>query len=472
MRGAARETKALLAAACILVTSLWLLAFGAVDAASPVTGGLVDAATGQTTYTVGPGVTELLVKLVGGAGGSSVDDFSGFTYSTPGGAAGTVAGVLAVTPGEVLYLEVGANGANSSGTASVGAGGAGGATFVPSTGYSGITVSGGAGGGGATTIQTCPTATCNPALFGTSSDPRLVVAGGGGGAGDLNSGDGGSGGSGGHPAYPGVGGGAAVGSPAGGAGGGGTSTTGGHGGAGGPGFNGTDDGSPGTAGSATAGGAGGAGASVGGAGGGGGGGGYFAGGGGGGAGNANGGPGGLGYGGGGGGGESYAGTAMSDVSFGREASATPEISISYPSVTALSAMPAGHVIAGSKVALSATVSSVDGGTPTGTVAISDGAGASCTAMLAGGHGSCALTLPTAGDVQFTGVYSGDQNYAGSTGQLAYTVSASTPASPPPVPVPDTGALQGAGGLPALALIFLGCALGLTGVSMRGRRRAA
>jgi hypothetical protein len=445
--------------AALGVVALAVLLAAPAAAAGPATGGLRDTTPGETAYTVGPGVTQLLVTLVGGTGGSTTDSFLGSVYTTPGGSAGTVSGLLSVSPGETLYLEVGANGASGSGSAAIGGGGAGGGTTVP-YGF-GYTAPGGGGGGGATDIQLCAAASCNPALFGTAADPRLAVAGGGGGAGDLNTDLGGFGGAGGEPAYPGSAGLSEVGTPfMGGPGSGGTATVGGQGGAAGQGFGGTDNGSPGSAGAAPTGGVGGAGSSAGGAGGGGGGGGYFAGGGGGGGGFGNGGPGGLGTGGGGGGGESYAGTALTQVTFGRLANSTPAITIQYPSTTTLSAQPASGQT-GSQATLSAVVGSVDGGSPTGSVTVTEGGSPFCTITLAQGRGSCSASLSGAGPIQFLAGYSGDPTYAASQGQLAYTVSAK-------IPVPAAGA--GVPLLPALPLMVLGMALGAGGSVSRRRVR--
>jgi hypothetical protein len=450
------------AAACGLaapgILALAVLLATPAAAAGPATGGLRDTTPGETAYMVGPGVTQLLVTLVGGTGGSTSDNFAGSVYTTPGGSAGTVSGLLSVSPGETLYLEVGANGASGSGSAAIGGGGVGGFTSNPDyPTYS--AVSGGGGGGGATDIQLCAAASCTPALFGTAADPRLVVAGGGGGAGDFNAGLSGFGGAGGEPATSGDPGLSEVG-VTGRAGGAGTATTGGQGGLAGAGYGGSDNGSPGSAGTATTGGEGGGGSPAGGAGGGGGGGGYFAGGGGGGGGYGNGGPGGIGPGGGGGGGESYAGPALSQVTFGRVANSTPSITIQYPSTTTLSAQPASGP-GGSQVTLSAVVGSVDGGSPTGSVSVTEGGSPFCTITLAQGHGSCSASLPGAGSIQFLASYSGDPTYAASQGQLAYTVSAK-------IPVPAAGA--GFPLLPAVPLVVLGLALGAGGSASRRRLR--
>ncbi len=50
-----------------------------------------------------------------------------------------------------------------------------------------------------------------------------------------------------------------------------------------------------------------------------------------------------------------------------------------------------------------------GGTPTGTVTVSDGAGTSCSGSVAAG--SCTLTFPTAGTRTLTASYGGDANFA-------------------------------------------------------------
>lgn len=447
----------MLAASAALGAALWMS--GTAVAATPATGGLHDTTVGESEYVVAPGVTELRVTLVAGTGGSSQDSVSGSSTSTPGGAAGTVQGLLSVHPGEVLYLEVGANGASASGASAVGGGGAGGATYAGSSGYA---VSGGGGGGGATSIQTCSTATCNSSSFGTTSDPRLVLAGGGGGAGDLNADTGGFGGRGGNPAYPGSFGLSGIGyTTLGGPGSGGTATVGGQGGVAGSGLGGVDDGSPGSSGGSVAGGSGGSGSTAGGAGGGGGGGGYYAGGGGGGGGLGNGGLAGLGAGGGGGGGESYAGPSLTSASFGTLAGSSPSITISYPTTTTLSIVPSGSGAAGATVMVTAQVASVDGGRPTGTVAISLSRGVGCTAALVQGVGSCQLTLPAAGALTATGTYSGDTTYTSSEGQLTYAVTAA-------VPVPATG--SGPTTAVGFASLGLGVLLALAGGEMRRRRR--
>lgn len=68
-----------------------------------------------------------------------------------------------------------------------------------------------------------------------------------------------------------------------------------------------------------------------------------------------------------------------------------------------------------------TSNSSGGGTPTGTIGLSDVSGASCSATLAGGAGTCTLTLPViqngkavVGNRVLTASYSGDANFASKT----------------------------------------------------------
>lgn len=113
---------------------------------------------GEQTFTVPAGVTTLHAVAVGGrgaAGGSG----------GPGGYGALVSADLSVTPGQVLYLEVGGNGVGIAG--GFNGGGAGGDGAYED----------GGGGGGASDIRLAPRAA------GTSLTLRLLVAGGGGGGG-------------------------------------------------------------------------------------------------------------------------------------------------------------------------------------------------------------------------------------------------------------------------------------------------
>ncbi|MFZ2226667.1 MAG: LamG-like jellyroll fold domain-containing protein, partial [Candidatus Moraniibacteriota bacterium] len=64
------------------------------------------------TYTVPAGVTSIKVKMWGGGGGGG--NLGGWAYGFPGGGAGYTTGTMAVTPGQVLTVMVGAGGTNGS----------------------------------------------------------------------------------------------------------------------------------------------------------------------------------------------------------------------------------------------------------------------------------------------------------------------------------------------------------------------
>ncbi|QIG42419.1 hypothetical protein G5V58_06215 [Nocardioides anomalus] len=174
----------------------------------------------EQQWVVPAGVTAVQVVATGAAGGG------------PGGGLGaTAAATVPVTPGAVLYVEVG-----GAGTSVAGGFNGGGSSSAPSGGQRG------AGGGGASDVRTVPR------LQGGASLPsRLVVAAGGGGAGGGSAFNGGAGGAGnvdgggaGASGAPGIngavpGGGASqvTGGPGGGSGGSGQLGTGGAGGPGG-----------------------------------------------------------------------------------------------------------------------------------------------------------------------------------------------------------------------------------------------
>jgi Glycine rich protein len=129
---------------------------------------------GESTFTVPAGVTTITVDATGGQGGGG--------YTTPGGCEGgagaSVTGTLAVTAGEVLYVEVGgAGGDDWHGTSYDGGVNGGGAGGGDGAGY------GGGGGGGATDVRTL-----SAAAGLTPTDSRLLVAGGGGGGGEFTPG--------------------------------------------------------------------------------------------------------------------------------------------------------------------------------------------------------------------------------------------------------------------------------------------
>jgi len=127
---------------------------------------------GEQTFLVPSGVNSLQVRLVGGEGGEG---------GAVGGVAAEVIGGFAVTPGQVLYVEVGGNGQDG------GEGGAGGFNG----GAAGA--AGAGGGGGASDIRLLPRSA------GLGSDTRLAIAAGGGGGAGVGENPGGIGGNAGAP---------------------------------------------------------------------------------------------------------------------------------------------------------------------------------------------------------------------------------------------------------------------------------
>ena len=127
---------------------------------------------GEHAFTVPAGVTMLHVVAVGGRGFG------------PNGFGAQASGDVAVTPGQVLYAEVGGNGGApngiSGGAGGANGGGAGGLTFNGGTPLG----EAGGGGGGASDLRGCPLSesTCD------SLASRVLVAGGGGGFGGATSG--------------------------------------------------------------------------------------------------------------------------------------------------------------------------------------------------------------------------------------------------------------------------------------------
>jgi hypothetical protein len=149
-----------LTCATVVLTSLGLLAVAApvASATDPGTQTIITA-QGESTYTVPGNISGLSVEIIGTPG--SEDD------GLPGGAAADVTATIPVTGGETLYVEIGA--------------GAGSGVFAGA-------------GGGASDIQTCSVSNCAD-TGDPSTDPRLLVAGGGGGAGEAVADPGGTGGS-------------------------------------------------------------------------------------------------------------------------------------------------------------------------------------------------------------------------------------------------------------------------------------
>jgi Glycine rich protein len=156
-----RPPSAVVASLSILCALAGILAFGAASAAA--TTDTFQYTGGEQTFEVPSGVHDLRVRLVGGAGGT-------------GGSGAEVVSSIKVTPGQILYVEVGGNGkpAGEGSGGGFNGGGAGG--------------SGAGGGGGASDVRTLPRSE------GLAVDSRLIVAAGGGGGAGAGEEAGGAGG--------------------------------------------------------------------------------------------------------------------------------------------------------------------------------------------------------------------------------------------------------------------------------------
>jgi hypothetical protein len=213
-RTAVLATIAPIAAACALAPAAYA------GAPAPTTFGYTAA---EQSYTVPAGVKSVRVSAIGAPGGAGAPGPT--RPGVVGGLGAQVTGDLAVTPGEVLYVEVG--GAGSDGSASGGGlggwngGGLGGRSFGGDGSFGG-------GGGGASDVRFCSINATDCLVVQSSEASRLLVAGGGGGAGanQVNDDPGGAGGDAGVAGAPGQ-------TASGGGGGGATQAAGGAGGAGG-----------------------------------------------------------------------------------------------------------------------------------------------------------------------------------------------------------------------------------------------
>ncbi len=140
----------------------------------PSAGGATSSATttktftftgGEQAFSVPDGVTSLDVVAIGGKGGVGATPGSS---NPPGGFGAVATGTLAVTPGQILFVEVGGNG----GSLGASVGGFNGGGTGENRGIAG------GGGGGGTDLRTISTAG-----VGNSLTSRLLIAGGGGGGG-------------------------------------------------------------------------------------------------------------------------------------------------------------------------------------------------------------------------------------------------------------------------------------------------
>jgi hypothetical protein len=207
----------------------FLLAASSAQAAGCVTNSVAFSYTGtEQCYVVPAGVTEVNVVAVGAPGTGGYTNGRGVVPAAGlGGEGAQVSGVLAVTPAEVLYVEVGGTGGYFAGAFNGGGSGA-------SEGALGGG-SGGGAGGGASDVRTVSCGTGCPGSA-ASLASRLLVAGGGGGGGGGGSAsdnspglgsDGGSGGVASVVGVPGASGGLVSGGVPGGGGGAGSSAGGG-----------------------------------------------------------------------------------------------------------------------------------------------------------------------------------------------------------------------------------------------------
>jgi hypothetical protein len=122
---------------------------------------------GESSFVVPAGVTQVAVDMAGGQGGG------GLVANCQGGAGARITGVIHVTPGQKLYVEVGGAGGDETNGKSAAGGYNGGGAGSEESWASG-------GGGGASDLRT------QPASSGLGSDPRILVAGGGGGGGGFD----------------------------------------------------------------------------------------------------------------------------------------------------------------------------------------------------------------------------------------------------------------------------------------------
>ena len=168
----------LAAAASLIIPSLVAVAALGAPAGATTTTTTTITTEGETTYVVPANVVSLQVTVIGAAGQSEFVAAAGRNGSVkplePSTGPGTGAKLLATIPqptaGTTLYAEVG----------SVGGGGG--------SDYAGA-------GGGASALQTCSVSDASCLATGDpSTDPRLLVAGGGGGQGETYPDPGGSGG--------------------------------------------------------------------------------------------------------------------------------------------------------------------------------------------------------------------------------------------------------------------------------------
>ena len=157
---------------CLAALSLVFL-IAASDATAAPTVTKFDFTGAEQTFTVPAGGTSIHVVAIGGKGGI------GELNRRPGGFGAAVSADVAVTPGQVLSVMVGGNGGDAPGTGAPGSGG------FNNGGAGGGSLPGRAGGGGGGMSYLAPS--------GGFTDALVVAGGGGGSAGGFGGGFGGNG---------------------------------------------------------------------------------------------------------------------------------------------------------------------------------------------------------------------------------------------------------------------------------------
>jgi len=198
-----RSLPARLAGGASLLTALSLALPGGALATTPPTESATFTPTGaEQTFTVPAGVTSVHVQAIGAAGHTGATNDDPNETGAPGGVGADVTGVLPVTPGETLYVEVAGDGLGGGGAPGIGGGEGGGASDVrtvsstlPESLESRLLVAAGGGGGGGAWDLGSGGAGGNAGTDGaTGEDGRFEEGstGGAGGAGTLTGGGAGS----------------------------------------------------------------------------------------------------------------------------------------------------------------------------------------------------------------------------------------------------------------------------------------
>ena len=137
-------------------------------------------------------------------------------------------------------------------------------------------------------------------------------------------------------------------------------------------------------------------------------------------------------------------TYIGDATYTGSSDSDPHTVDRFPTTTTITSDDPDPSVAGGAVTVTVSVSSASG-TPTGSVAVSDGVDG-CTIALSGGSGSCSAALATPGTRTITATYAGDASYAGSSDTESHDVGAAN--APPSGVADDMGSvLEDAGATP-------------------------